>query len=514
MAEQHMDSGKRKWGILKKIALGLLIVVFFVFGIVFAFLNLRKNQISEELLERVNLEFQGEFTVGSISVGNLFDYPNLEVKIRNLQFWESKAGSGERRNVIIDVPYARFKTDLKDVLKTNIHINRLELQEPRLFIERDSSGVQIISKAFKPLRKRSKKPDSTQLVLKIDLIRMNGARVTIVDRPTGVIIPIDVEELKGDFELKDDRIRGNIDLGVNGRTLMDTLKLKTRDFDISLKGPYDIDLKRRRLVVKSPLTEIAENDFDLDLNLDYRDKNVLNMDLNSAGEGLKLENLLYSDRDSLSDDQQLAFKGNVGFTSHLKWVPQSEISFLESVNLFFKIEGRDLRLKGADLDKFIDNFRRSQKFNLADVGAVMFAGPAGLAITKGGDYASLAFSSRGDSTQVGEFLAEWSLNKGILRTNDVALSTLRNRLSVDGKYNLVNDSLRFNFHVLDKKGCEMVGQRIYGNSEEIKMGRVNLIKTFLGPVKNFFRDLGMAKCDIVYQGKVQHPGSKKKKKGP
>ena len=157
MAEQHMDSGKRKWGILKKIALGLLIVVFFVFGIAFAFLNFRKNQISEELLERVNLEFPGEFTVGSISVGNLFDYPNLEVKIRNLKFWESKAGSGERRNVIIDVPYARFKTDLKDVLKTNIHINRLELQEPRLFIERDSSGVQIISKAFKPLGKRSNK---------------------------------------------------------------------------------------------------------------------------------------------------------------------------------------------------------------------------------------------------------------------------------------------------------------------------------------------------------------------
>jgi len=186
---------------------------------------------------------------------------------------------------------------------------------------------------------------------------------------------------------------------------------------------------------------------------------------------------------------------------------------LETVNLFFKIEGRNLRLKGADLDKFIDNFRRSQKFNLADVGAVMFAGPAGLAITKGGDYAGLAFASKGDSTHIGEFLAEWSLNKGILRTNDVALSTKRNRLSVDGKYNLVNDSLRFNFHVLDKKGCELVGQRVYGTSEEMKMGRVSLIKTFLGPVKNFFYDMGMVKCEIVYEGRVEHPSSKKKRKG-
>jgi len=249
------------------------------------------------------------------------------------------------------------------------------------------------------------------------------------------------------------------------------------------------------------------------LNLDYKERTTLNMNLNSTGEGLKLENLLNAEPDSLSEGQQIAFNGNVGFTSHFRWMPEPEVSFIESVDLRFSIEGNDLQLRGADLDKFIDNFKRSQKFNLADVSAVMFAGPAGLAITKGGDYASLAFASKGDSTHVGKFLADWSLKDGELKTNDVALSTLRYRLSVDGKYNMVNDSLGFGFHVLDKKGCEMVGQRIYGSSKEIKMGRVNLIKTFLGPVKNFFYDLGMVKCNIVYSGRVEHPIFKKKKKG-
>ncbi|MGA9268990.1 MAG: hypothetical protein WBV45_00100, partial [Lutimonas sp.] len=108
MAKQ-MDSGKGNMGLLKKIALGLLILVLSVFSIAFVYLNLQKNEISEELLRRVNREFNGEFTVGSISVGALFDYPNLEFKVKKLQFWESKAGSGERRNVIIEVPSARFK---------------------------------------------------------------------------------------------------------------------------------------------------------------------------------------------------------------------------------------------------------------------------------------------------------------------------------------------------------------------------------------------------------------------
>lgn len=513
MVKQHMDSGKGTVGSLKKIALGLLIFILSAFIVAFAYLNLKKNEISEELLLRVNREFPGEFTVGSISVGDLFAYPNLEFKVNDLQFWESKADSGKKRNVIIEVPSARFKADLTDVLKKNFHIDRLELQEPKLFIERDSSGVQLISKAFKPLKKNKKTSDSTLLVIDIKEIKMTGAWVTIVDRPSGVIIPIRVDELNGNFELKEERIRGKVDATIAGKELMDTLKVKTRDFSVRLNGTYDLDLKSKKLDFKSPHTEIGRNSFDLEMNLDYKDENVLKMDLNSRKEGLRLENLLYAESDSLSEGQKIVFGGNVGFTSSFKWMPRAKVSFLKSIELMFSIEGNDLRLKGADLDKFIDKFRRSQNFNLADVSAVMFAGPAGLAITKGGDYASLAFTSKGDSTQVGKFLAQWSLKDGKLETIDVALSTLRNRMSVDGKYNLVNDSLGFNFHVLDKKGCELVGQKVYGTSEEIKMGRVNLIKTFLGPVKNFFRDLGAAKCDIVYQGRVEHPGPKKKKKG-
>ncbi len=513
MVKQHMDSGKGTLGILKKIALGLLLLILTAFIIGFAYLNLRKNEISEELLLRVNREFPGEFTVGSISVGELFGYPHLEFKVNNLQFWESKAGSGQRRNVIIDVPSARFKADLTDVLQNNFHIDRLELQEPRLVIERDSSGVQLISKAFKPLNKNKKTSDSTLLVLNIEEINIIGAWVTIIDRPSGVLIPISVEELRGDFELKEERIRGKVDARVAGKELMDTLKVKTRDFDIKLNGTYDLDLKNRKLDFKSPQTEIGRNSFDLDLNLDYQTENVLKMNLNSQQDGLRLEYLPYAKSDSLAEDNKIVFSGNVGFTSRFRWRPRAKVSFLKSMELMFSIEGNDLRLRGADLDKFIDKFRRSQNFNLADVSAVMFAGPAGLAITKGGDYASLAFASKGDSTQVGKFLTEWSLKDGKLEANDVALSTLRNRISVDGKYNLVNDSLGFNFHVLDKKGCELVGQKVYGTSEEIKMGQVNLIKTFLGPVKNFFRDLGVVKCDIVYEGRVEHPDPKRKKNG-
>ncbi len=510
MATHDSKSKKTSGRFFKKLALGLVVLVLTLVSAALFFVNLRKNEISKELLLRVNRNFPGEFTVGSIEVGDLLSYPNLEITVRNLQFWESKASSGQRRELIIDVPSARFKADLTDVMNSNFNVNQLELNAPVLTIERDSSGVQIISQAFSPLRKKEVK-DTLNTIVRVKQIRLNEGRVSIIDRPTGVSIPVLIHELEGDFRLEDMMISGQVDLLVNGQELLDTLGTKTTDFDIRIQGDYKLDLEKRELKLKSPLTEIGSAPFDLDFELDYLNQNVLQLDLNSKKEGLTLENLLYSGTDSIQEDQPIEFKGTVGYSSHLRWEPQPGMSFVESLELAFAIEGNDLKLKGADLDKFIDNFKRSQNFNLADVSAVMFAGPAGLAITKGGDYASLAFASKGDSTQVRKFLAEWSMRDGRLQTRDVALSTLNHRISMDGSFNFVNDSLRFDFHVIDKKGCELVGQKISGTSSDYKMGNVNLIKTFLGPVKNFFQDLGLVKCEVVYMGRVTHPEKEKKR---
>ena len=103
------------------------------------------------------------------------------------------------------------------------------------------------------------------------------------------------------------------------------------------------------------------------------------------------------------------------------------------------------------------------------------------------------------------FVAAWEMNNGTLATRDVALSTKTNLITTAGWYKVQNDSLDFKFSILDKRGCELVGQRIYGNSIEPKYGKVKLIKTLLGPVTNFFRNVGIAKCDTIYRGSVRFP---------
>ncbi|MHB8910626.1 MAG: AsmA family protein [Syntrophales bacterium] len=53
------------------------------------------------------------------------------------------------------------------------------------------------------------------------------------------------------------------------------------------------------------------------------------------------------------------------------------------------LRGENLTLYGYDLDREFDRFESSQSFNLVDVGAFFFAGPIGLAVTKGYTFASI-----------------------------------------------------------------------------------------------------------------------------
>ena len=474
------------------------------------FINIRKNEISRELLKEINREFAGEFTVEGVRIGNLLSYPVLDVSLSGVRFWDSKEPSERRRNLIIDVDGMRFNADLDDIRNRRILISKLVLNRARLILERDSKGEQIITKAFSKSAEATEGKDSSQLMVQIQDIEIMEAELTVIDNSSGIYIPMEIEWLEGDLNYDGSLVHGRARGVIDPEKLMDTLDLTTDPFKIELDASYGIDLKGRKLSVKGPLTLFDELKFSMDLNMDYMDEENLVMNLNSAEGGLDLERIfqpkLASDTLDVEEEKtKMGLEGRVRLDSKLEWKPQKGLPWQEAMSAERSIEGDDLDFKGADLDEFIQKFRQSQNFNLADVGAVMFAGPAGLAITKGRDFASLAFARIGDSTHVSKFLARWRFSHGRILAQDVAMSTRKNRIAVDGAYKVWNDSLRFNIRVIDRKGCELVGQRIYGTFDDLKFGKVNIIKTFLGPVKNFFVDLGLVKCDRVYQGRVPHP---------
>ena len=265
-------------------------------------------------------------------------------------------------------------------------------------------------------------------------------------------------------------VAANDQFNINLSTLSDSLMLDkgSLTFDLS-KSPFQLDLNYslKNIDIASVVKEYTS---------DKLMEGTINAAIKLKGTG---ENL---------DELSRSFKGNV------------------------KISADSLMLQGVDLDQLLQKYKRSQKFNLADVSAFVIAGPVGAAVTKGADFTSLIAANfkPGEATYVSKAVANWKIDQGVLATEDVAFSTKANRLAFEGSLDFVQDSIPgFTVYVVDKNGCSLMQQDMYGKFDAIQMGKLKLAKTLLGSVINLVNSVVGSKCKPVYTGAIQHPISSK-----
>ena len=205
-------------------------------------------------------------------------------------------------------------------------------------------------------------------------------------------------------------------------------------------------------------------------------------------------------------------EGTINAAIKLKGTGKNLDELSRSLKGNLNISADSLMLQGVDLDKLLRKYNRSQKFNLADVSAFIIAGPMGAAVTKGADFTSLiaADFKPGESTYVSKAVANWKIDQGVLATEDVAFSTNANRLAFEGSLDFVQDSIPgFTVYVVDKKGCSLMQQDMYGKFDAIQMGKLKIAKTLMGSVINLVNSVVGSKCEPVYTGAIQHPISSK-----
>ena len=212
-----------------------------------------------------------------------------------------------------------------------------------------------------------------------------------------------------------------------------------------------------------------------------------------------------------ADDLMSAFRsdtlivGTMNLKLDIKTEGREREEILESINGEVLIYGEDLTLYGVDLDGIIKQFKRSQNFNLVDVGAVMFAGPAGLALTKGGAYASMLVIDYEETSPVSQIVSDWEIQNGTIVLRDVAFATRESRVAAKGWLDFQRDSLDISFAVIDQKGCNVIGQDLYGNLRAPEKSRLKIISTLLAPVTNLL-DLTLGiDCEPFYEGRIKHP---------
>lgn len=179
------------------------------------------------------------------------------------------------------------------------------------------------------------------------------------------------------------------------------------------------------------------------------------------------------------------------------------------------LSGRDLDLIGVNLDERLAQYQESQSFNLVDAGAFFFAGPLGVAVTKGHDFSRMLVGASGQ-TRITHLVSEWQLRSGIAEARDVAFATLRHRLALQGRLDFV--SQRFDgltVGLLDERGCARARQTLSGRFNSPRVDAPSFLSAISAPVRGLLgraRDLigggrqaADGECEVFYNGAVAAP---------
>jgi len=284
----------------------------------------------------------------------------------------------------------------------------------------------------------------------------------------------------------------DIQLGMDS-LLTDYFHIGDVDYIIDIQGgEFKVSTKKARILSRGGAAEYVLAPF---AEMPY-------FKLNYKVEGFQVSEILTAFK------TDTVFSGTMDLSMDLSSEGRNKEELLHSLNGELTIYGDDLLLFGIDLDEVIKKFKRSQNFNLVDLGAVVLAGPAGLAVTKGGNYAAMLVTNFGDTSHITEIVSDWHFDNGVIMLRDVAFSTDASRVAAKGWLDYQRDSLEISFAVIDKRGCSIIGQDLYGHTKDPEKSKVKVISTLLAPVTNLL-DLALDKdCEPFYSGRVKHPGGK------
>ena len=225
--------------------------------------------------------------------------------------------------------------------------------------------------------------------------------------------------------------------------------------------------------------------------------------LQCALPGLHVEEFLRT----VSPEQ--AAEGTMDFTSRLSASGSTPDELVRSASGELSLRGRGVTLVGNDLDLALSRFGSSQRFNLVDVGAVFLAGPLGVAVTKGYNFASL-FRGSGGTTEINMLVSDWTIAGGVATAQDVALATAEHRIALTGGLDFVREQfVDLTVATVDPNGCATARQSIRGSFAQPDVGKPGIIRSLAGPVLSLVRQtkrlLPTEPCEAFYSGSVPAP---------
>jgi AsmA protein len=206
---------------------------------------------------------------------------------------------------------------------------------------------------------------------------------------------------------------------------------------------------------------------------------------------------------------QKVAEGPMDFSANLSMRGKTVNEIKRTAEGQISLRGRNLTLEGSDLDLEFSRFESSQSFDLVDVGAFFVAGPLGLVVSKGYNFASI-FRGSGGSSKIPTLVSDWKVERGVAHAQDVAMATGENRVALHGGLDFVNE--RFSdvtMAVIDAKGCAKALQKIRGTFQKPVVEKPSILRSLTGPALKLLRKgrdfFPGGECEVFYAGSVAPP---------
>lgn len=487
------------------------------------------------MLAIVNDNFDGEISIQELSLDLRTYFPKVAVSAENIAFQKNK--NKKSQIPVFYVKKAHLDIDIKKLWNDGVLlVEQIKIDQSELnLIEKDSkwniaTGFQVAEKKESPISESS---DNAAIELFLKNIEAKSFKLNIFIEGDSVAQRFRFTDVQGDLKIKNNILSGKVTSN-ESLQLPILKKYDLEEFESStMRTNFSLDLLKKELTISSGQLVFEKDTYEIDgsynyygphkfsvnflefLNQENKDVSYAKGRLRASLEPTKKQIAINFIANGVDIEKTLEeyriydmAKGIVNMELDIDFKGESFGAFIEKSTATMNIYGNNLTLYGMQLDELLQDYKRSQNFNLVDIGAYAFAGPFGAVAVKGSNFTKLLstkYTSK-DSTKIEEIVLDLKLEKGLVHAKDVAFSTESNRLALFGGFDIVKDSiLGCEIVVLSDAACPLLSQEFHGYYNNIDMQEVKVVKTLMGSIVNLFNKIIFKKCTPVYFGKVKHP---------
>jgi len=417
-------------------------------------------------------------------------------------------------------PFATFKSfdvalELMPLLSKEVKVNYVILSNLNLTIEKMKNGktnFDVVTEKKNTSSKKAaeaSKEEPTKLPLvNVTEVRLDNANITYIDNISNskanvknlnvVINNISLDSTKE--KLKSIALQGNVDIK----------KITYNKYNID-DITLDFDLKDAVANLKSMKYTIFGSHASAKAKVDMSGKTP-KVSLEELIPELKLENF------SKEILEKNLLEGIVNAKVNLSFVGADELSVKKSVKGTILFDGKNVGVKGYDIDKIVKSYNDLKSGDFKKAGASFLSSAMDNASKGKGAFDTF----KGGTTAIDHLHVKIDIAKRVAKLSDVAIATANNRIAVKGGINIVDESLKnVVVAILDKKGCASYSQGISGSlsnpkgksltskdgvSAEQVQEVVNMVSSFFGKKKEKKAVVKKNEnCNAFYTGVVKHP---------